>query len=63
MVIPNKIKILGVKTKYKLMGNDHKNDISIKKFLDVKEAIIARQAGRNNIKNVINIGPTPLGSE
>lgn len=33
-----------------------KKAINIKAFFDVKEAIIAKQAGRNNIKNVFTIG-------
>lgn len=53
---PNKAKIPGVPIKYKLIGNDHKNAISIKKVLDVKEAMIATQAGRNNVRNVFTNG-------
>lgn len=53
---PNKAKMLGVKNKYILIGNDHKNTINIKNILDVNEAMIAKQAGRNNMKNVLIIG-------
>lgn len=42
----------GVPIKYKLAGNDQKKAISINIFFDVKEANIAKQAGRNNIINV-----------
>lgn len=50
---PNKAKIPGVPIKYKLIGSDHRNAINIKNFFEVKEEMIAKQAGRNNIRNVI----------
>jgi hypothetical protein len=53
LVTPNKANIPGVPIKYKLIGNDHKNAINIKNFFDVKEEMIAKLAGRNNIRNVI----------
>ncbi|MFS1516013.1 hypothetical protein [Bacillus sp. SM2101] len=53
---PNKAKIPGVPIVYKLIGSDHKNAINIKCFLSFIEATIAKQAGRNNITNVIIIG-------
>lgn len=50
---PNKAKIPGVPIKYKLIGSDHRNAINIKNFFEVKEAMMAKQEGRNNIRNVI----------
>jgi hypothetical protein len=55
-VIPNKAKIPGVSIKYKLNGNDHTKAININECLDVNEEIIAKHAGRNNIKKVFIIG-------
>lgn len=55
LVAPNNAKSPGVSTKYKLIGKDHKNAINMRKFLEVREAAIAKQAGRNNIKNVLTI--------
>lgn len=45
--------MLGVKTMYKLIGKDHKNAISIKTFFFVSDAAIAKQAGKNNVRNVL----------
>jgi hypothetical protein len=55
-VIPNIAKIPGVRTKYKLNGNDHTKAININDCFDVIDEMIAKQAGRNNIKIVFNIG-------
>ena len=44
--------MLGVKTKYKLIGSDHKNDMHNKNGLDNRKAKMAKQAGRNNSKKV-----------
>ena len=52
--------MLGVKTKYKLIGSDHKNDMHNKNGLDNRKAKIARQAGRNNIIKVMINRPYPL---
>ncbi|MGP4106445.1 hypothetical protein ACTWQM_05090 [Virgibacillus sp. L01] len=62
-MIPNKAKIPGEKTTYKLTGNDHKNPINIRIFFDVKEATIAKQAGSNNMKNVFTTGANSVGFE
>jgi hypothetical protein len=62
-VAPNKAKIPGVRTKYKLNGNDHTKAISINNCLYVIEAMIAKQAGRNNIKNVVTIGSVSFSFE
>lgn len=59
-VTPNKAKTPGVKTKYKLNGNDHTNAIIISNCLDVKDEMTAKQAGRNNIRNEIAIVSGPL---
>lgn len=63
LVIPNKAKIPGEKTKYKLTGNDHKNAINNRSCFDIKEATIAKQAGRNNMKNVFTTGANSVGFE
>ncbi len=63
LVIPNKAKIPGEKTKYKLIGNAHKNAINNRRCFDIKEATIAKQAGRNNMKNVFTIGIKSVGFE
>lgn len=62
-VAPNKAKIPGVRTKYRLKGNDHTKAININDCLDIREEKIAKQAGRNNIKNVFTIGSVPFRFE
>ncbi|MBU5210647.1 hypothetical protein [Heyndrickxia oleronia] len=52
--------MLGVKTKYKLIGSDHKNDMHNKNGLDNRKAKMAKQAGRNNIKKVMINRPNSL---
>lgn len=62
-VTPNKANIDGEKAKYKLNGDDHIKAMNIKDFKDVKEEMIVKQAGKNNIKNVIIIGSTSVRFE
>ncbi|KON90122.1 hypothetical protein AF332_27195 [Sporosarcina globispora] len=49
-------KIPGEKNKYKLNGSDQTNAKNISHCLKVIEAKRAKQAGRNNIRNVITNG-------
>lgn len=53
---PNKTKIPGVRTKYRLNGNDHTKAINNNDGLDIIDAMMAKKAGSNNIKNVVNTG-------
>ena len=62
-VAPNNAKIPGVRTKYKLNGNDHTKAININPRLENITAISAKQAGRNNMENVITIGPASFTSK
>jgi hypothetical protein len=55
-VTPYKAKIPGVPIKYKLIGNDHRKAINIMNLREVNEATMAKQEGRNNIRNVITAG-------
>lgn len=52
--------MLGVKTKYKLIGSDHKNDMHNKNGLDNRKAKMAKQAGRNSIIKVMINRPNSL---
>jgi hypothetical protein len=49
----NQAKIPGASIKYKLIGKDQINAINIRYFLFMKEEMIAKQAGRHNITNVL----------
>ena len=50
----------GVKTRYKLNGNDQIKAINMNVCLDVKEEMIAKQAGKNNIRNEMIIVSVPI---
>ncbi len=41
------------------MGKDHRKAISKNDCFNFIDAKIAKQAGRNSITNVVNIGPLP----
>ena len=56
LVIPKNLKIPGVSAIYALIGADQIKAISIKYFLLVTAAPIARQAGRNSVKRVFRNG-------
>jgi hypothetical protein len=47
--------MLGVIATYKLIGNDHMKATIINTFLDIKEGMMAKQAGRQSIINVFNM--------
>jgi hypothetical protein len=61
--MPNIANMLGVIATYKLIGNDHINAININTFLDFKEEMIAKQAGRHSMINVFNMGSKPVALE
>jgi hypothetical protein len=48
--------MLEVIVTYKLIGNDHMKAINMNIFLDFKEDMIAKQAGRHSIIKVFNMG-------
>lgn len=55
--------MLGVMATYKLIGNDHMNAININNFLDIKEEMIAKQAGRHSMINIFNVGSISVAFE
>jgi len=56
----NQAKIPGVSITYKLIGNDQTNAINMRVFLFMKEEMIAKQAGRHNVTNVLVATPSEL---
>jgi hypothetical protein len=55
--------MLGVIAVYILIGNDHIKAISINPFLDTREEIMAKHAGRQIMKKVFNMGSVFSTSE
>lgn len=55
--------MLRVMATYKLIGNDHMKAININNFLDIKEEMIAKHAGRHSMINVFNMGSISVGIE
>ena len=55
--------MLGVIVTYKLIGNDHIKAININTFLEIKEEIIAKQAGRQSMINIFNMGSISFAFE
>ena len=55
--------MLRVIVTYKLIGNDHMKAININVFFDIKEEMIAKQAGRHNMKKVFNMGSMSVAFE
>lgn len=51
--MPKKANILGVRAIYKLTGNDQMNAAIINTLFEDNTEMIAVQAGRNNIRNVV----------
>ena len=48
--------MLGVIAIYKLIDSDHMKTININDFLNIKEEMIAKHAGRHSMINVFNTG-------
>lgn len=61
--MPNKANMLGVIVTYRLIGNDHMKAININNFLDFKEEMIAKQAGRHSMIKVFNMGSISVALE
>ena len=55
--------MLGVIVTYKLIGNEHMKAINMNTFLDFKEEMIAKHAGRHSMIKVFNIDSISFGLE